>query len=95
MSWVISQGTQYRNGMAYNRLNYLKRVRDIQQLATQYYEPGRQDRNWRWVWRNHVNPRFHISYARFITILGINVGRQTEEEQRKLHRLEQTMRLFE
>lgn len=69
--------------MAYNRKNYLKKVADIQTFARQYYESGRQDRNWRWVWRNHINPRHHLCYHGFLRIMRIDVAKELEKEEQR------------
>lgn len=55
--------------MAYNRRNYLKKVKEIQDFANSLYEPGRQDRNWTWVWRHHVYDKYHICYKQFLLIM--------------------------
>lgn len=67
--------------MAYNRINHLHKVADIQNYARQYYEQGRQDRNWRWVWRNHIYPKCHISYFQFTRMNKIDVSKELEQEQ--------------
>ena len=38
----------------------------VRRLAEQYYEPGRQDRCWRQVWKNHVNPVYPMCYRTFL-----------------------------
>lgn len=52
--------------MAYNNKNFLKRRAAAVRLANQHYEPGRQDRCYRWVWEHHVRPIYHISYNTFM-----------------------------
>ncbi len=55
--------------MAYNRNNYLLKVREVVMVAKQYYEPGRQDRNHRCVWDQHIKEAFHIGYATYLHML--------------------------
>lgn len=70
--------------MAYNRYNYLRRTKDIQALAHSKYEEGRQDRNWRWVWRNHINPRYHICYHSFLRYMRLDPAEELKKEFLKL-----------
>ncbi|MDR2652060.1 MAG: hypothetical protein LBC68_07050 [Prevotellaceae bacterium] len=51
--------------MAYNNENLLNRISEICEFAYRRYEQGRQDRSWRWVWRYHVHPTYHISFRTF------------------------------
>lgn len=78
--------------MAYNRLNYLERIRDVQQAAVERYEKGRQDRCWRWVWIHHIRDRYHISYKTFLYMLSVNVESERRQEQKKL--AEKSLRTF-
>lgn len=70
--------------MAYNRLNYLERVREVQRAALEKYEMGRQDRCWRWVWRNFIRDRYHINYQAFLNMLKINVESELKGEQKRI-----------
>lgn len=42
------------------------------ELVRQHYEPGRQDRCLKWVWRTFVRPELGLSYAGFQRILHRN-----------------------
>ena len=48
--------------MAYNNKNFLKRRAAAVRLANEYYEPGRQDRCYKWVWRKHIYPIYQVEY---------------------------------
>ena len=73
--------------MAYNRINYLNRVHEIQQFARQFYEPGRQDRSWAWVWKNRVYPAFCNSRRTFTSYMSIDVERALSNENAKSKRV--------
>lgn len=81
--------------MAYTRFNYLERVREIQQYARAWYEPGRQDRCWRWVWKHHVRDKYFMDYQTFLNMLKIDVEKDVEKEQRRLVEKSQKDTLFE
>ena len=70
--------------MAYNRLNYLKKVVKIQQLTNEHYEIGRQDRCYKWVWKYYIQPTFYIGYGAYIKVLGINVKLELNKEYNKI-----------
>jgi len=57
----------------------LRRIAAIQELARLYYEPGRQDRSWRWVWRYHILPIYQISFSTFEKYMSVDVGRELEK----------------
>ena len=40
--------------MAYNNKNYLEKIKQAVEVTKAHYEPGRQDRNHRWVWNNYI-----------------------------------------
>ena len=65
--------------MAYNRQYMLRRIDAVQKLARLYYEPGRQDRSWRWVWRCHILPIYQISFSTFEKYMSVDVGRELEK----------------
>lgn len=68
--------------MAYNRKGYFQRARAIQELAAQHYEPGRQDRCYKWVWKKHIFPVYGICYNTFLRYL--KEGRKEDANQLKL-----------
>lgn len=55
--------------MAYNRTGYCIRAKVLHDLAAQHYEPGRQDRCLKWVWRWHVRSLYGIGYRTFLRYL--------------------------
>ena len=52
--------------MAYNNKNFLKRRAAAVRLANEYYEPGRQDRCYKWVWRKYIRPVYQVEYKTFM-----------------------------
>lgn len=52
--------------MAYNNKNYLEKVKQAVAVTKTHYEPGRQDRNHRWVWRTKIHDTFHIGYPTYL-----------------------------
>ena len=48
--------------MAYNNKNYLEKIKQAVEVTKAHYEPGRQDRNHRWVWNNYIYDMFHVGY---------------------------------
>ena len=52
--------------MAYDNKNFLKKREAAVRLANEYYEPGRQDRCYKWVWRKYIQPLYHIEYKTFM-----------------------------
>lgn len=71
--------------MAYNRINYLHKVADVQRLTNERYEIGRQNRCYRWVWRNYVYPFHHIGYRAYLRLLGMNVTKELAKEQQRIN----------
>lgn len=45
---------------------YKIRASRIRELTELHYEPGRQDRCLKWVWRRHVHPQFGIGYRTYL-----------------------------
>ncbi|MDR0295165.1 MAG: hypothetical protein LBH91_03105 [Prevotellaceae bacterium] len=66
--------------MAFNTLYTLQIAERVQEITRQYYEPGRQDRNYRAVWKYYVLPVHHIKYKTYLRYLKIDV----EAERKKL-----------
>lgn len=66
--------------MAYNRRNYIQKRKHAVQIANSYYEPGRHDRCYRWVWRKYIRDTFHVDYMTFMRWL-----REERQTQRRLH----------
>jgi hypothetical protein len=52
--------------------NTLKQAELIARIIKQHYEPGRQDRNLRWIYRNHILKTYPISertYWRYVSLM--------------------------
>ncbi len=49
-----------------------ERAQAVRELFRQWYEPGRQDRCKRWVWRTKILPEFGISLRTFCRYLGFS-----------------------
>lgn len=49
-----------------HQISYLKKAKKIQEIVSMYYEPGRQDRNLRSIYRKYVEPEFGICYKSFL-----------------------------
>jgi hypothetical protein len=58
----------------------------VQDLAARYYEPGRQDRCYKWVWKRHIAPIYGFGYRTFLRYLNVNVppGADIETQQQEL-----------
>lgn len=50
----------------YSSLNHKRKMLAIAEFAFSFYEPGRQDRAWVWVWRHRVYPLYFIGYKTFL-----------------------------
>lgn len=55
--------------MAYNNRNHLEKIKQAVEVTKAYYEPERQDRNHRWVWRTHIYDMFHVGYITYLSWL--------------------------
>ena len=71
--------------MAYNKVGYYRRAKAVQELAARYYEPERQDRCYKWVWKRHIAPLYGFGYRTFLRYLHAKVPPdETEDLQQKL-----------
>ena len=48
---------------------YEIRAKHIRAITREHYEPGRQDRNLKWVWRHHIMPLYGIGYRAYLFYL--------------------------
>lgn len=48
---------------------YQIRADCIRKITAMHYEPGRQDRNFKWVWKHHVQPVYGIGYRTYLSYL--------------------------
>lgn len=60
--------------------NTLKRALLIRSLVEQYYEPGRQDRNRSWVFRNVIVKIYPISERTFWRYMSLTREKMNEQE---------------
>jgi hypothetical protein len=64
--------------MPFNKLHSIQLAETLQNIARQHYEPGRQDRNYRAVWKYHVWPQHHVTYRTFLRYLKVDVAAERE-----------------
>lgn len=53
--------------------NAINRIKKVQELAREYYEPGRLDRCHKEVWRRYVYPVYPISYHTYLNYIHTDV----------------------
>lgn len=70
--------------MAYNNRNFLKKCEHVLRVTRQYYEPGRQDRCYHWVWRAHIRDQFHVGYRAYLNWLRRARENQSHDPQQTL-----------
>ncbi len=70
--------------MAYNNQNYLRRRRHAAQITALHYEPGRQDRCHKWVWRKYIYDQFHVCYITYMRWLREERASQSRQGQLSL-----------
>jgi len=77
--------------MAYNRLNYLKRVLEVQDVWQEYGRGGKGYTDV-WVYRNKIRDVFHISMRTFYHYLDIPAKKQIKEiEAQRAQRAQQLL----
>lgn len=52
-----------------NRTGLLKRNRNIKTITLLFYEKGRQDRNYKWIWTHYIYPLYGINYQTYTGIV--------------------------
>jgi hypothetical protein len=55
--------------MAYNNKNHIRKCEHAVRITKLYYEPGRQDRCLKWVWKKYIYDQFHVEYAAYLSWL--------------------------
>ena len=65
--------------MPFNEQYTLQLAEQVQAIAREHYEPGRQDRNYNAVWKYHVWPQYHIKYKTFLRYLRINIAEKRKK----------------
>lgn len=68
--------------MGYHR-NTLRRIALVCEIVNKHYEPGRQDRCYKEVWRRYVNPVYPCCYRTFLNYIGVNIAQQTKHNELK------------
>lgn len=53
-------------------------------VTAQYYEQGRQDRCYRWVWHKYIRELFHVEYHTYLRWIREEKARHPEAYQQKL-----------
>lgn len=64
--------------MAYNKKGYYQRARKIQEFAREHYEPGRQDRSYKAIWRKYIYPADGMCYMTFLRYLNTEIPPEPE-----------------
>lgn len=67
----------------YNRRNYLLRVRDVQNIYTEYHGRGYTDV---YIYNTHIYPTFKISRTTFYSYLATPAERDLKELEEKFRR---------
>ena len=67
-----------------HHISTIKRALHVQEIVATHYEPGRQDRCKRWVWRTKVLPEMGISEKRFYEYLTIEATEENHKDDGQL-----------
>ncbi|MCL1942796.1 MAG: hypothetical protein FWF54_04520 [Candidatus Azobacteroides sp.] len=59
--------------------NTLLKAQHIGEITLQYYEPGRQDRSYRAVWRKYIFPVYPMCYRTYLNYLKINTKKALKD----------------
>jgi hypothetical protein len=54
--------------------NTIEKARLLQEIVKKYYEPGRQDRCKRWIYRNISSKQYPMHESTFFRLLGIDTS---------------------
>ncbi|MFL0086939.1 hypothetical protein [Tenacibaculum maritimum] len=69
--------------MSYNRINYLKKVVEVQnyvlKIQEQENDKREKDLMLKEIFWDFIHPKYHICYKTFHTYLGINAKKQLKE----------------
>jgi hypothetical protein len=55
-----------------------QKIRNIQAIARQYYEPGNQSKSYRQVWRRYVYPVYPCHYVTFMRYMNTPPSQLTD-----------------
>lgn len=64
--------------MPYNRINYLKRAIEVQNIVLEY---KKKEVTQRWIYENVIRDRYYISESTFNHYLSINAKRELQKLQ--------------
>lgn len=68
--------------MPYNRVNLLRHYKAIVATTEEHYEEGVT--TYKGVWRKYIYPQYHISYPRYMEIIGTpNLDAKLEAEEKR------------
>ena len=68
--------------MGYHK-NTLRRIALVRDIVNNHYEPGRNDRCYKEVWRRYVYPVYPMCYRTFLNYIGVNIAQQTKRNELK------------
>lgn len=60
--------------------NTLLRIKHVCDIVQQHYEPGRQDKCYRAVWKNYVFPIYPMCYRTFLNYINTPTGTSGSDE---------------
>ena len=46
--------------------NHMQKIRNVCELTRRHYQPGRQDRSYKAIWRNLIYPLYPMCYRTFL-----------------------------
>lgn len=76
--------------MPYNKVNKLRRYREIAEETSRHAVPGVT--SYRWLWERHIYPKYHISYSQYMEIVNTpDLEGLLEAEERRCGRWEDPM----
>lgn len=64
--------------------NTLLRIQHVCEIVQKHYEPGRQDRCYRAVWRQYVYPVYPMCYRTFLNYLNVPTGELADKSDKQL-----------
>lgn len=72
--------------MAYNKINYYKRIIEIQNIVLEQQRKDGGDMYYKNIYWELVKPKYHISYRTFHTYLGIPAKRELKKLEEQLQK---------
>ena len=68
--------------------NTLLRIKKVCELTQQHYEPGRQDRSYKSVWRKFVYPIYPMHYRTYLKYINTPLPKEKEPDDPNQTRLQ-------